>query len=244
MVGAAVVRVRAVEQSSSPTNGIVLAHRAWGEVGAPVMVLLHATGESSASWEPLAPTLARSFRVVAVDLRGHGDSDWPGIYSLEAMRDDVVGLLDHLGDPAVTLVGHSLGGVVAYLVADAAPNCVARLVIEDACPPHARDSPAPPRPAGELGFDWDFVAPIRLQLDDPSRGYWPALATITAPTLLLSGGADSPIPQELLTEVAQLLPDCQLVMIPVGHMIHDDAPREFLHTVLDWMTAHPLDEVR
>jgi len=84
-------------------TGISLAHRDWGDVGAPVMVLLHATGESSASWAALAPALARSFRVVAVDLRRHGNSDWPGAYSLEAMRDDVLGLLDDLGDAAVAL---------------------------------------------------------------------------------------------------------------------------------------------
>ena len=222
------------------TTGISLAHRDWGEPGAPVTVLLHATGESSASWAPLAPTLARSSRVVAVDLRGHGDSDWPGAYSLGVMRDDVLGLLDELGDDPVTLIGHSLGGAVAYLVAEAAPRRVARLVVEDACPPHARDSPVPPRPAGTLGFDWELVAPLRAELDDPSRRWWPALATITAPTLVIGGGPDSPVPQELLAEVAARVPDCELTTIPVGHMVHDRAPERFLQTLLDWTAAHPL----
>jgi len=237
-VGILVASVSPVERSVSATNGISLAHRDWGDVGAPVMVLLHATGESSASWAALAPALARSFRVVAVDLRGHGNSDWPGAYSLEAL-----GLLDDLGDAAVTLVGHSLGGAVAYLVTEAEPHRVARLVVEDACPPYPRDSPVPPRPAGELGFDWELVAPLRAQLDDPSRRWWPALATITAPTLVIGGGPDSPVPQELLAEVAARVPDCQLATIAVGHMVHDNAPQEFLQTLLGWTRAHPLDEV-
>lgn len=218
----------------SEVNGIRLAHRARGDIGAPVMVLLHATGESSASWETVTPVLAQSFRVVAVDLRGHGESDWRGVYSLEAMRDDVIGLLDDLGGGAVTLVGHSLGGAIAYLVAQARPDLVRRLVIEDACPPYPRDSPVPPRPPGPLDFDWDLVAPLRAQLNDPERRWWPALRSITAPTLLIGGGPNSPIPRELLDEVADLVPDCRLATIPVGHMVHEGAPRQFLETLLDW----------
>ena len=228
-----------MEKSLFSVNGISLAYRAWGQVEAPVMVLLHATGETSASWESLGPALARSLRVVAVDLRGHGDSDWPDVYSLEAMRDDVIGLLDHLVGGAVTLVGHSLGGAVAYLVAEARPDRIARLVIEDACPPYPRDSPVPPRPPGPLGFDWSLVVPLRAQLNDPERRWWAALATITAPTLLIGGGPDSPIPQALLAEVADRVPDCQVTTIPVGHMVHDDAPQQFLQTLLDWMSTHP-----
>jgi len=81
------------------------------------MVLLHGLGEQSATWESVIPELDLSFRVVTIDFRGHGDSDWPGQYSFELMRDDVVRVLEQLGLERVTLVGHSMGGVVAYLVA-------------------------------------------------------------------------------------------------------------------------------
>src|ERR1035438_7493297 len=69
------------------------------------------------SWAAVAAQFAKRFRVYALDLRGHGDSDWPGIYSFELIRDDVLGVLDQLGLDRVTLVGHSMGGTVAYLVA-------------------------------------------------------------------------------------------------------------------------------
>lgn len=220
------------------TNGITVAYRAWGAETAPLMVLLHATGESSTSWDQVAPALARSFRVVAVDLRGHGASDWPGTYSLTAMRDDVLGVLDHLGGP-VTLVGHSLGGAVAYLVAEAQPGRVARLVVEDACPPYPRDSSLPTRPDGPLPFDWELVAPLRAELNDPDRRSWPALGGITAPTLIVGGGPSSPVPQDLLAEVADRVPDCELTTIEVGHMVHNDAPQQFLHSVLEWWRPIP-----
>ncbi len=223
------------------TNGLTVAYRAWGDAASPLMVLLHATGETSASWELIAPALAETFRVVAVDLRGHGGSDWPGTYTLTAMRDDVLGVLRDLGAP-VTLVGHSLGGVVAYLVAESQPAHLVRLVIEDACPPYPRNSPVPARPADPLPFDWDLVAPIRAELNDPSRRYWPALRAIDAPTLIMGGGPDSPLPQELLTEVAEQIPTCQLTTINAGHMIHDNAPQAFLHTVLEWTATHPTDQ--
>ncbi len=143
---------------------------------------------------PVIPLLADGFRVVAVDLRGHGRSDRPGIYSLELMRDEVVGVLDELKLSGVTPLGHSLGGAVAYLVAAARPGLVRRLVVEDACPPYPRDATVPDRPASDLAFDWDLVARLRAQLNAPTRRYWPGLADIAAPTLVIGGGPPSTIP--------------------------------------------------
>ena len=63
---------------------IRLAYAVTGEPGAPPMVLLHALGERGADWAPVAGRFAERFRVFAFDLRGHGDSDWPGEYSFRA----------------------------------------------------------------------------------------------------------------------------------------------------------------
>ena len=94
------------------------------------MVLLHALGEQAANWDEVAARFATQFRVVALELRGHGASSWPGTYSFTLMRDDVLGVLDALDLHDLVLVGHSMGGTVAYLVAQAQPGRIARLVVE------------------------------------------------------------------------------------------------------------------
>ncbi|HEX7745284.1 MAG TPA: alpha/beta fold hydrolase [Micromonosporaceae bacterium] len=78
------------------------------------MVPLHALGEDAGTWDAVAAEFAKTFRVFAVDLRGHGSSDRPGTYTFELTRDDVLAVLDHLGLRRVTLLGHSMGGTVAY----------------------------------------------------------------------------------------------------------------------------------
>jgi 3-oxoadipate enol-lactonase len=78
-----------------------------------VIVLLHGFCGSAEYWEKVIPHLSGSYRVIAPDLRGHGESDAPlGAYTIEGMADDVLSLLDALKLPKVTLLGHSLGGYV------------------------------------------------------------------------------------------------------------------------------------
>lgn len=212
----------------------IAAHRS-GDAALPPMVLLHALGERADDWAAVTALLAPSHRVVALDLRGHGRSDRAGEYGFELMRDDVIGALDALGLRDVVLVGHSMGGVVAYLVAMAQPDRVARLVIEDACPPYPRSRPAPTRPDGPLDFDWAAAAAITAEVGDATRRWWPALTKITAPTLVIGGGPASHVPQDLLAEVAESIPDCVLITIPAGHEIHRARPEEFAEAVLGWL---------
>src|SRR5215475_10284339 len=70
-------------------GAVRLAYAVSGESDAAPMVLLHALGERAADWQPVADRFTERFRVFAFDLRGHGDSDWPGEYSFQLMRDDV-----------------------------------------------------------------------------------------------------------------------------------------------------------
>jgi 3-oxoadipate enol-lactonase len=220
--------------NSIVVGGVRLVYDVTGDPGAPPMVVLHALGDSRADWAPVLARFTPGHRVYAVDLRGHGDSDRPGTYSFPAMCADVLGLLDELRLTDIVLVGHSMGGVVAYLVALARPELVTRLVIEDVPPPYRRDRPVPEQPAEPTGFDWAVVPAIVGAVNAGDPRLWSALPRITAPTLVIGGGPDSHVPQDLLADVAARIPDCTLVTIPAGHNVHAARPDEFADAVLNW----------
>lgn len=85
----------------------------WGEEKPARLVLLHGGGANAHWWDHLAPQLAESFHVIALDFRGHGDSDYPEELVVGAFNDDLEALLEHLGSGTVALLGHSMGGGVA-----------------------------------------------------------------------------------------------------------------------------------
>ncbi|MER6030074.1 alpha/beta hydrolase [Streptomyces sp. NPDC001851] len=225
---------------SVKANGITLACRAWGPVDAPPVVLLHCRGADGGDWTHIAERLAaspRPRRVYAPDLRGHGRSDWPGDYRAEAMSDDVHALLCALGLDSADVVGHSLGGIVAYLLAQRHPGVVRRLVLEDVCAPVPLDPPRPPaeRPAGELPFDWAMVRAADAQRNAPDPVWWDHMDRITMPTLVIGGGPTSPIPQDQVAQLAGLIPAATLVTVDAGHLVHESRPEEFLAVVREFL---------
>ncbi|MEU1464034.1 alpha/beta hydrolase [Streptomyces sp. NPDC005727] len=220
---------------SVDVSGVRLAYQVCGPRDAPPLVLLHAMGETSGDWDEVAPALAADHRIHALDLRGHGRSDWPGVYSLTLMRDDVLGFLDALGLDRVHLVGHSMGGAVAYLVAQADDRRVGRLVLEDVPAPRPRKPSAAVRPDGELPFDWDLVPAVRRQIDTPEPEWLERLAAITAPTLALAGGGSSHIPQAGIAELVRRVPRGRMVTIETGHLIHRTQPERFVAEVREFL---------
>ena len=94
-------------------NGVHLRALHWGDPTAPKLVLLHGGGANATWWSHLAPALAARFHVLALDFRGHGESDYPDERVVGAFNDDLEALLEHLGTREVSLVGHSMGGHVA-----------------------------------------------------------------------------------------------------------------------------------
>ncbi|CAK4838211.1 unnamed protein product [Aphanomyces euteiches] len=102
-------------------NGIVLAYEDQGN-GEP-LVLLHGLCGSSEYWDKVLPQLSEQYRVIAVDLRGHGQSgvsDEP--YPMELMAHDIAELLEKLHIPQAILFGHSLGGYVTLAFAEQYPE--------------------------------------------------------------------------------------------------------------------------
>jgi pimeloyl-ACP methyl ester carboxylesterase len=103
----------------------------------PTILMLHGGGQNRYSWKNTGQVLADDgFHVVALDSRGHGDSDRaPGAeYSLEILCDDVLNVLNAIGRPVV-LIGASMGGLTGLLAADrAGPDKVTKLVLVDVVP--------------------------------------------------------------------------------------------------------------
>ncbi|GAA2080105.1 alpha/beta fold hydrolase [Actinomadura alba] len=216
-------------------GGVRIACRMWGAPDAPPLVLLHALGEDAQDWERVAPAFAHHWRVHAIDLRGHGRSDRTGEYSLELMREDVLGVMDALALGRVDLIGHSMGGIVAYLLAEEHPGRVGRLVLEDVPAPLPRPRTVLTRPDGELPYDWEMVPAIRSQIDDPDPAWLERLGDITAETLVIGGGPRSHIPQDRVAELARRIPRSRQETIPAGHLIHDAEPDAYTRTVLSFL---------
>jgi pimeloyl-ACP methyl ester carboxylesterase len=208
-----------------------------GAAAGPPMVLLHGLGEDAGSWAPVQPGLARRHRVYAPDLRGHGRGPHPGSYSFELMRDDVLGFLDATGIDRCVLVGHSMGAIVAMLVAQAAGHRLTHLILEDATPPRPGELDRPPLDPPEAPTPYDFavVNAIRAQLHDPDPAWWAATASVEVPTLII-GGAQSPIPAAMLTATAQRMPDATVVTLAAGHDVHREQPAAFLAAVEAFLT--------
>jgi len=95
----------------------------------PALVLVHGLGGSTAMFQKMSGPLSEHFRVVAYDLRGLGQSETPPLpYSITLLADDLHGLVEQLGLAQITLVGHSLGGAVAFAYAIGHPERVSALI--------------------------------------------------------------------------------------------------------------------
>jgi len=126
----------------------------WGDNGKPNLLLLHGSRDHARSWDRTARALMSDFRVLAPDLRGHGDSNWaPGaMYSFPEYVLDISALIDIVGRWPVHLIGHSLGGAIVLQYAGVYPERVGKVVSIEGF------GPAPerlvPRPAHERLRKW------------------------------------------------------------------------------------------
>ncbi len=106
----------------------------WGVAGGTPLLLLHGAAQTAHSFDEVAPDLARDHHVLALDQRGHGDSDWAARYDRAAFAGDVGAVLDHQGWERATLMAMSLGGLNAIAFAAARPGRVRALVVVDVTP--------------------------------------------------------------------------------------------------------------
>jgi len=115
-----------------------LHYRDWGNPDAPPLLLLHGGFDHCRSWDWVAELLCKNYRVIAPDLRGHGDSDWASgnAYSMADYVYDMAELIEQLDLAPLSIIGHSLGGAITLKYAGAFPDKVKQLVaIEGLVPP-------------------------------------------------------------------------------------------------------------
>ena len=160
-------------------SAVRLAHRVTDGPAGPPVVLLHGLGETAGTWERFALELAGSRTSIALDLRGHGASPRPGVYTV---------------DP-------------------------------------------PARPPGPLNFDWELVAPMRRALRAPNPLSWQGVERLAIPTLWISGGPASHLDPARVAEAATAMPNATTATVPVGHLVHDDAPDDFARLVIPFLSA-------
>jgi len=121
-------------------DGCQLHYEEYGK-GAPVL-LVHGLGSSTRDWEYQIPELAAHYRVIALDIRGHGRSDKPRErYSIAGFAEDVRALIEHLGLDRVHLVGISMGGMIGFQLGVDHPELLKSLCIVNSGPEVKAKSP-------------------------------------------------------------------------------------------------------
>jgi 3-oxoadipate enol-lactonase len=146
----------------------------------PPIVLLHPLALSGAVWDPLAEHLADRFTVLSVDARGHGQSTWDGRpFTVEDLAADVVAVVTAVDAGPVGVIGLSMGGSTACVLAARYPEVVSRLVLADttACygddrvekwAERERTATGVPRPE-QLGFQVDRWFSARFRAAEPAE---------------------------------------------------------------------------
>jgi esterase len=234
---------------------ITLSYLDQGGDGIPV-VALHAYWMEAGTYAELAEALAPTWRVIALDQRGHGHSDHPIDLSWEAFIGDLAAFLDHLEiDQPVILAGNSLGGTVVFRFAARYPKKVRAMIVEE----------SPATAGGDFDFmrAWAGVYPTREALRskigerlawsvepsfrkteagwtlafspealaDAQRGlhgdFWSDWLATDCPTLLIRGSDSRAVDGTILEKMAARRPNTTLKTFDAGHVVHHDVPDAF-----------------
>jgi len=161
----------ASKKSVALPNGVSLAYVDIGERSAPAVVLIHGYTDSARDWVPMLPYLSKRYRVILVDIRGHGQSSKPECcYTRLDFAYDIKLLLDALGVAQADVVGHSLGSIIAQTFAEYWPERTAHVVL-------ISSTGGSPPGAAKQAPRFDFAAEIRklkepIEADSPFMIAW------------------------------------------------------------------------
>jgi len=117
-------------------DGLRIHYLDWGSPDKPPLIMLHGIGRVAHTFDHIAPHFASNYHVMAVDMRGHGDSGWDpkGAYLVEDYVKDIEGLAEQLRLQNIVIWGNSTGGRVAQVFAALHPERVAAVISEDVGP--------------------------------------------------------------------------------------------------------------
>ncbi len=242
----------ATESGDAPINGISVHYAVWGD-GSPLILLHGGLGNMEYFGGQIAE-LAKQYRVIAMDSRGHGRSTRNADpYSYGLMAKDVIGLMDHLKIDKASIVGWSDGGIIGLDIAMNHPDRLDRLFAFGAntnvagLKPNVDKDPTFAKYIEIAGKDYerlsktpkdynDFVAAIS-QMWATQPDYKPEqLAKITAPVAIADGEHDEAIRQEHNVEMAKAIPGAKLVILPgVSHFAMLQDPKLFTQAVLEFL---------
>ena len=223
------------------------------------MLLLHGGFGSIEDFNGLLPALSGDFRVIGIDSRGHGRSTLGSkTLTYEEIQKDVLSVLKHLGIGAISILGFSDGGIVAYRLASMTSLKVEKLVTigADWQPPsgsvreilsrvtadswkgkfpesyaaYQKNNPEP-------DFDAFTRSLVRMWLDSGASGYPnAAVSKISCPLLIVRGDDDHLVPLEAVTELRGRVSNSKLLNIPfAGHVAFDDQRDMFLMSLRQFL---------
>jgi len=226
--------------------------------GSP-LVLLHYFGSSSAVWAPFIPEFAKQYRVIAVDLRGHGRSTNPsGQFTHRQAALDLYALLDHLDIRQFKAIGASSGAMTLIHMATQQPSRVEAMVLVGGTDQFVAETRAiltDPNCEQLTVEDWQRMRTLHRHGDQQIRelqrefcGFRnsyndmnftpPFLSTITARTLIVHGDHDRFFPVRIPTEIYTAIPHAFLWIVPNGGHLPVFSPKmhdAFVATALEFL---------
>lgn len=253
------------------TNGLHMHVETYGESGEPIVLIHGALSDALQNWRMVIQPLSQRFRLITLDLRGHGRTDNPtGVFTLDALRDDLLGLMDALEIPRAHLLGCSLGGYVSLALRAKAPERVGTLALAGVQVGWSR----------EVAADrWNFFKPEVIQQTYPlwiphmakahatyyGLEHWKTLVNQvaellqtlpTTPSVSLEaleaernqralyyclGDHDELVPLEEILKIRHARPDADIMVVPrAGHLFREYNPFVFSAGYTDFLRKHRL----
>lgn len=236
-----------MRQMEIERGDVTLVMNTQGPRKGPTLLFLHASGESRDVWSPVFAQLRPNhWRLVAPDLRGHGESGRAKHYRFDDFVDDVHQILQELDGRPVVLVGSSIGGLVALIVAATYPMLVDGVVLLDA--PSRLSAASVKRESRKLvdgisrrcgvfsHVDPEFMAGRLIEevLSQPER-LKQAAQSICVPTLFLHGSQSETIGQEEVQALAEDIPHVEIASVDAGHLIARDNPQAVARRIAEFV---------